>query len=100
MDENKYLLQANEKWNKFYANLPTRSKQKVQFNDKPVIHHIFAWSFAYQAARKGPWEQYARDSDRFKQRIKQTEKKIGHIFPRNHVTLPTNQISHRSHDTS
>ena len=61
---------------------------------------MFAWSFAYQAARKGPWEQYARNSDRFKQRIKQTEKNIGHIFPRNHVTLPTNQISQRSHDTS
>ena len=34
-----------------------------------VVHHIVAWSFAYRAARKGPWENYARDRDRFSRRI-------------------------------
>lgn len=34
-----------------------------------VIHHIVAWSFAYRQARKGPWEEYARDRDRFSRRI-------------------------------
>ena len=34
-----------------------------------VTHHIIAWSFAYRTARKGPWEEYARDRDRFTRRI-------------------------------
>lgn len=38
------------------------------------------WSFAYQAARKGPWEEYARDRVRFKKRINNAEKTIGWIF--------------------
>ena len=30
--------------------------------------------------RKGPWEQMALDSHRFKQRIDDTNKVIGHVF--------------------
>ena len=33
------------------------------------VHHIITWNFAYRAARKGPWEQYARDRLHFKRRI-------------------------------
>ncbi len=97
---NDYLSVANENWNKVYADLPPRSKQKIQFDDKPIVHHMITWSFAYRAARIGPWEQYARDSDRFKRRIAQIEKQIGHIFLPDHVTSLTNQNSRISHDTS
>ena len=97
---NDYLSAVNENWNKAYADLPPRSDQKVQFADKPIVRHMITWSFAYQAARKGPWDQYARDSDRFKRRIAQIEKQICHIFLEDHVTSLTNQNSQMSHDTS
>lgn len=34
-----------------------------------VVHLMISWDFAYRAARKGPWEQYARDRQHFKRRI-------------------------------
>lgn len=48
-----------------YSNKP----KKVTFNLKPVIHTMFKWDYAYRAARKGPWEQIARDRFRFNGRI-------------------------------
>ena len=43
--------------------------QKVKFNLSPVIHIMVHWDYAYRAARKGPWEEMARDRDRFRGRI-------------------------------
>ena len=37
------------------------------------VHPMVHWSYAYQAARKGHWEQYARDRQRFNGRISKTE---------------------------
>ena len=34
-----------------------------------IVHPIVAWDYAYRAARKGPWEQYARDRLHFSRRI-------------------------------
>ncbi len=34
-----------------------------------TIHFIIAWKYAYRACRKGPWEQYAADRERFNKRI-------------------------------
>ncbi|KAK0167525.1 hypothetical protein PV327_004912 [Microctonus hyperodae] len=42
---------------------------KVRFTFKPTIHKMIKWDFAYRAARKGPWEQAARDRERFNNRI-------------------------------
>ena len=49
-----------------------RTRKQVHFpddSDISVVHVIVAWRYAYQAARKGPWEQYARDRAHFRRRI-------------------------------
>ncbi|XP_033332536.2 protein phosphatase 1 regulatory subunit 15 [Megalopta genalis] len=43
--------------------------QKVKFNLNPIVHVMVQWDYAYRAARKGPWEEMARDRVRFKGRI-------------------------------
>ena len=50
----------------------TSQKKSVTFkpdHELEEVHYIIAWEYAYRSARKGPWEQYARDRDRFKNRI-------------------------------
>lgn len=42
---------------------------QVKFNLIPTVHTMVKWNYAYRAARQGPWEEMARDRDRFKQRI-------------------------------
>ncbi|KAG9481531.1 hypothetical protein GDO78_010654 [Eleutherodactylus coqui] len=51
--------------------------KKVRFSPKVTVHPIIAWSFAHRMARKGPWEEYARDRSRFQRRIAETEAAIG-----------------------
>ena len=49
-----------------------RHAKRVSFkvdSELTVVHHIIAWDYAYRAARKGPWEQYARDRQHFSRRI-------------------------------
>ncbi|XP_017070449.1 uncharacterized protein LOC108107432 [Drosophila eugracilis] len=46
------------------------SLKKVRFNMKPEVHVMFAWDYAYRAARKSEWQVMARDRARFQQRIK------------------------------
>ncbi|CAK8680054.1 unnamed protein product [Clavelina lepadiformis] len=53
-----------------------KAPTKVRFCDKVEIHPMVAWSFAYRQARRGGWECYARDRDRFKIRTNTTEKDI------------------------
>lgn len=36
-----------------------------------VVHEIVAWNYAYRAARKGPWELYARNRAHFRRKIDQ-----------------------------
>ena len=56
------------------ASVVTCKKNRKHVSFKPdselaVIHLMISWDFAYRAARKGPWEQYARDRQHFKRRI-------------------------------
>lgn len=59
------LDQINNKWNKEVAqNVSLPSMKRVHFGNVKV-HRLIKWSFAYQSARKGEWEQAARDRERF-----------------------------------
>lgn len=64
-----------------------KSSKKVHFaddSDLTAVHPIIAWSYAYQAARKGPWEQYALDRGRFLRRITDAEKVLEPVLSQNH----------------
>ncbi|XP_052008610.1 uncharacterized protein LOC127661769 isoform X2 [Xyrauchen texanus] len=54
--------------------------KKVKFSPIVQVHKMQAWSFALHASRKGPWEELARDRDRFRKRINETEKAISYCF--------------------
>lgn len=86
----------NLKWNIKESDEPeyTKSSNSENSNSKKVhfpddiniacIHPIVAWSYAYQTARKGPWEQYARDHERFQHRIINTEPLLALVLDRQH----------------
>ncbi|TRY58274.1 hypothetical protein DNTS_031045 [Danionella cerebrum] len=58
--------------------------KKVKFSPIVHVHKMQAWSFALQASRKGPWEELARDRDRFRKRIIEAERVIGYCFSLSH----------------
>ncbi|XP_056397816.1 uncharacterized protein LOC130293312 [Hyla sarda] len=61
-----------------------QSTKKVRFSPKVTVHPIITWSFAHRMARKGPWEEYARDRCRFQKRIAETEAAIGSCLDPHH----------------
>ncbi|XP_069763519.1 protein phosphatase 1 regulatory subunit 15B-like [Narcine bancroftii] len=61
-----------------------KTLKKVRFNPVVEVHQMIVWDFAYRAARKGPWEQYARDRSRFQRRIANTEAAIGFCLEQGH----------------
>uniref|UniRef100_A0A8C6P5Q9 Protein phosphatase 1 regulatory subunit 15A/B C-terminal domain-containing protein n=1 Tax=Nothobranchius furzeri TaxID=105023 RepID=A0A8C6P5Q9_NOTFU len=52
----------------------------VHFSPLVQIHVMHTWSFARNTSRKGQWEEQARDRDRFRQRIVETERVVGNCF--------------------
>ncbi|XP_028307611.1 protein phosphatase 1 regulatory subunit 15A [Gouania willdenowi] len=54
--------------------------KQVRFSPHVHVHVMRTWRFARQASRKGPWEEMARDRDRFQKRIKEAERVLGPCF--------------------
>ena len=52
--------------------------------DLTKVRRMVLWPYAHQVARKGPWEQYARDTERFKKRIADVECAIKHVLENDH----------------
>lgn len=59
---------------------------QVRFNDIPIVHHMIKWNYAYRAARKGPWEQMARNRERFRRRINHIASVLNPILTCQHRT--------------
>ncbi|KAL5006679.1 hypothetical protein ScPMuIL_015485 [Solemya velum] len=72
---------------------------KVHFpTDKNLakIQPMIVWGYAYRAARKGPWEQFARDRERFSRKITDIQDVILPVLEAQH----RNFIFNKRHSTS
>ncbi|KAM4733370.1 uncharacterized protein FYW61_006841 [Anableps anableps] len=65
-------------------NMASTRQKKVQFSPVVQVHVMRTWPFARQASRKGHWEELARDHDRFRRRIADTEKAVGYCLTQPH----------------
>ena len=72
-------------------------KKNVTFDEtRNTCIVMYAWRFAYNDARKGPWEQYVRDRERFNIRIKKTEPILTEILMPKHREKKFQQMKYNN----
>ncbi|XP_026567863.1 protein phosphatase 1 regulatory subunit 15A isoform X1 [Pseudonaja textilis] len=59
-------------------------KKKVRFSPVVTVHSLVVWDYASRAARRGPWEEMARDRCRFHRRITQMAAILEPCFTEDH----------------
>lgn len=67
-----------------YSVVPAKKVRFAENEELCEIHPMVQWSFAYRNARKGPWEEYARDRHRFNKRIHDTGEVLSRILDLKH----------------
>ena len=78
------LRDINRKWEEEVGkDVKGRSAIKVRFGDVKV-YNVIAWGHAYRQARCGPWEEQARDRERFKRRVKNLEPLLSRVLDPHH----------------
>ncbi|XP_020370817.2 protein phosphatase 1 regulatory subunit 15B-like [Rhincodon typus] len=70
-----------------------KTVKKVRFSPVVTVHPMIVWDFASRAARKGPWEQYARDRSRFQRRIAEAEAVISPCLNQDHRNAMWNKLA-------
>ncbi|XP_076028952.1 uncharacterized protein LOC143017860 isoform X2 [Oratosquilla oratoria] len=79
------LREVNMKWfSEIEKDVKGRGIKKVKFAENPQVHPMVAWDFAYRASRKGIWEQYAQDRERFRKRVSDLESVLGPVLETTH----------------
>ncbi|XP_049825214.1 uncharacterized protein LOC126266013 [Aethina tumida] len=76
--------EVDSEWDSSESVVP---KKKVRFADEESlcsVHPMVQWAYAYQKARKGPWEAYARDRERFKRRISDASRLLDPVLKPEH----------------
>ena len=78
------LREVNRRWEEeVQRDVRGKTNQRVTFGQEKV-HPMVVWGHAYRQARKGPWEQQARDRARFAQRVASMEAELSLVLDPGH----------------
>ncbi|MPC34753.1 Protein phosphatase 1 regulatory subunit 15A [Portunus trituberculatus] len=78
------LCEVNRKWKEeVQKDVQGKTNQRVTFG-KETVHPMVVWGHAYRQARRGPWEQQARDRARFAQRVASLEAELSLVLDPGH----------------
>jgi len=68
----------------FYEWHKAQISKRVRFPDENNIAKVHIVPNEYMVSRRGPWEQFARDRERFKRRIASTEAIVFRVLEEKH----------------